>query len=127
MADDQYALKTPITDAQWRRRMELLAGMIKQTMTLDTACILMVTALASGFFDQPRRHWILGLSLLFFIVSIFGCYMVLWVATMHLDETYEDDNSAKILFKWGFLIGYVCFIMGLGGLALFVWTNLIVW
>ena len=124
MPDEDYLLKTPITDAQWRHRMELFAGLIKHTMTLDTACILVVATVAGGFFDEPRSHWLMALALMMFVVSLFGCYMVLWVATMHTDETYEDDWSGKKLLKWGFVTGYSGFCVGLFCLAMFVWVNL---
>lgn len=116
-------LKQPITDEQWRHRMALVGAIIKQTLTLDTASIIAVTALAGGFFDDPKTPWLLGLAVITFIASIFACYLALLLSIVNTDESYEDDLKDNKFLAYLFVIGISCFPVGLIFLAIFVWIN----
>ncbi len=123
--DESHLLKKPLTNEQWRRRMELFAGLLKQALTLDTASIIMVTAMSGGFFDEPKQPLWLGLAVLTFILSIVGCFMGLFIATLRMDETYQEEKGDAKLFEWSGTVGLGFLLVGLGFLAVFVWVNIV--
>jgi len=125
--NEEYLLDKPISEEQrqvWRRRKaELTAGLMKHTLTLDTAGIVGVTAIAGGFYSDSNLLWLLGVALLCFIVSMVCSYSALWECAIAMDESFESEaggfpESVKI-----YLVASVGFVAGMMLTALFVWLN----
>lgn len=121
---EEHVLKAPMTPAVRARRMEMAAGLAKHTLTLDTAMIGAIAGIVAFFPDVGGRG-LLGFALLCFLISIFGAYMLAWLATLGTDPAVEFDANERKQLVVCFILADGGFLLGVSAVALSVWLNLI--
>ena len=128
---DGIELPTPLTPQQSAKRAELMAGVFKQLLTLNTAAI----GFLAFFMDklQPAgdglaatlANFALLLAPIAFLASLLGAFFTLVLLTMASDPTTGEKPTDGLGVRVSFGVALLGFPLGVLCLALPPWLSLV--
>lgn len=97
----------------------------KHLATLSTGSIVLIVTFLEKLFTKPEAKAFVGVSLVAFCLSIVGTLgMQLW-AILEIETTHAFGSGRRFaLFFVLVCCGFGGFLVGIGGLVIFAWTNL---
>ncbi len=99
---------------------------LKHLSTLNTGSILIIVTFLENLFKHPEWKFLVGISLVAFIVSILGCVTAHLASVADIDSQFSKKNHKGVFFLQTItlLMSYGGFLVGLIFLTVFGLKNL---
>jgi len=91
---------------------------LKHLTSLSTGSIIIIVAFLEKIFNNPEWKYLVGISIVLFLVSIIGCVIAHLLSVLEVDQPVEKRMSKPVLIGFsistpmafgGFLGGIICF------------------
>ncbi len=109
----EYSVK----DKAYEEGQKLAYDSFKHLTTLSTGSLLLLATFLKDLFDKPEWKFLVGVSFIFFIVSIVCSVLTMKALSMAVKDMGEADDSfgnfGAFLYLasiFGFLLGIICFV-----------------
>lgn len=96
----------------------------KHIASLSTGSILLIVAFLEKLFDKPEWKFCIVISLISFVVTIFGTLAAQAGVIEHITSPEDVGKWAKYAVLWGLICGLSFFMIGLISLVVFAFKNL---
>ena len=105
----------------------LINDYVKHINTLSTASLLLLVTFLEKLFQTPQSKWLVGLSLVSFLLSVIGGVAFKTVNTFQIYEKIPDDelnDFSVFIAKFGMILFWLGFLVGITAIATFGLANL---
>ncbi|MEM6258208.1 MAG: hypothetical protein AAGI37_07835 [Planctomycetota bacterium] len=121
---DEHLIKEPMTDEELVERAELLGGLFKLLITLNSSAIGVIVIFSGNFLvDDTLSKILVAMAPVCFLASLVCSFMMVFSSTLRQSPRHSLEREWEQEEWWFFSISFVGFITGISCLFVIALNN----